>query len=67
MKKTIKTQNGKEPTDDSYKEQVSRIFSFNCHIAVLTVKRNKLIEQIKTAFSKSNENIEFELRKLRKD
>ena len=75
MKKTGRTQNGKKSAFDTiittrfgtYKEEIRRVYHYDRHMAELTETRNKLIEQIKVKFGKSDENIEFELRKLRKD
>ncbi len=67
MKKKVKTQNGKQPTDDSYEGQIREVHYIGEHITALTLARDTLILLIKQAFGKTQENIEFELNKLRKD
>lgn len=65
MKKPVKTQNIKEPTELNYKELIRTVNHFDNHIADLTKDRNEVVEHIKALFNKSDENIEFELGKLR--
>lgn len=65
MTKKIKTQNSGRPTDNSYQGQIRNIHYFDLHIANITATRNVLIEQIKKEFGKSDENIEYELGKLK--
>ena len=67
MKKPVKTQNSNEPVDDTYKGLIRKVHYLDEHIAVLTHSRSCLIERIKAELNKTDENIEFELNKLRKD
>ncbi len=65
MKKKVKTQNGREPTNDSYRKSIRTIHGFDEHITELTERRDNLIGEVKLCFGKTNENIEFELNKLK--
>lgn len=65
--------NHKQPTDfvetmanSSYQELIRKVHYFDEHIAALANSRDRVIEQIKKEFKKTDENIEFELNKLRK-
>lgn len=66
--------NHKQPTDfaevmagNSYQELIRKIYYFKEHIAALIGSRDRVVEQIKKEFKKTDENIAFELNKLRKE
>jgi len=63
--KKVKTQNGKKPTDNSYQGLIRKVRYLDKHITELTKSRNNLVDQIKVLYHKSDENIEFELNKLK--
>ena len=64
MKKKVKTQNGKPKISADYKGCVYRVYYLDEHIRELIERRNIMVEHIKAAFDKSDENIIFELSKL---
>lgn len=66
MKKTVKTQSGNKPVGNTYHGAVCSVHYIDKHIAALVENRNEIVEQVKTEFNKTDENIEFELKKLRK-
>ncbi len=67
MKKTVKTQNSNKPADDTHDGLMRKLHYLDEHIATLAADRNATVELIKSKFDKTDENIKFELSKLRKD
>lgn len=67
MKKPVKTQNRNKPVDDTYRGLIRKICYLDEHIAALTQSRSYLAAVLKSEFGKTDENIKFELGKLRKD
>lgn len=63
--KNVKTQNGKSDLGTDYKCLIREVCHYDTHIIALTNRRNVIVEQIKIKFNKTDENIEFELKKLR--
>lgn len=64
--KKVKTQNGKQKPDATYKGRILELFYLDEHIDRLNDRREGIVNVIRQTFHKSDENIVFELNKLKR-
>ena len=55
----------KNNSHNEYLELIKKVHYFDEHVEALVQNRNRIIEQIRQRFGKTDENIEFELNKLK--